>query len=53
MYLERLGYRLLMLTFCQDSPLATQLNYSVGQAQITVPNVPTRSDYIVVCELQS
>ncbi|KAI9462229.1 hypothetical protein HD554DRAFT_2002369, partial [Boletus coccyginus] len=31
-----------------DSPLATNLNYSAGQAQITVPNVPTRSDYIVV-----
>ncbi|KAF9236490.1 hypothetical protein BU15DRAFT_76932 [Melanogaster broomeanus] len=31
-----------------DSPLATNLNYSVGQADITVPNVPTRSDYIVV-----
>jgi len=31
-----------------DTPLATNLNYSVGQAQITVPNVPTGSDYIVV-----
>ncbi|KAG6377238.1 hypothetical protein JVT61DRAFT_1292 [Boletus reticuloceps] len=31
-----------------NSPLATNLNYSVGQAQITVPNVPTRSDYIIV-----
>ncbi|KAF8558329.1 hypothetical protein OG21DRAFT_1382797, partial [Imleria badia] len=31
-----------------NSPLATNLNYSVGQAQITVPNVPTRTDYIVV-----
>jgi len=31
-----------------DSPLATNLNYSVGQAQITVPNVPTGTDYIVV-----
>ncbi|KAG9315610.1 hypothetical protein JVU11DRAFT_3251 [Chiua virens] len=31
-----------------DSPLATNINYSVGYAQITVPNVPTRDDYIVV-----
>ncbi|KIJ62732.1 hypothetical protein HYDPIDRAFT_169054 [Hydnomerulius pinastri MD-312] len=31
-----------------DSPLATNLNYAAGQAQITVPNVPTRQDYIVV-----
>ncbi|KAH7884958.1 hypothetical protein F5I97DRAFT_1881208 [Phlebopus sp. FC_14] len=31
-----------------DSPLATNLNYSTGQAQITVPNVSTREDYIVV-----
>jgi len=31
-----------------DSPLAINLNYSVGQAQITVPNVPNRTDYIVV-----
>jgi len=31
-----------------NSPLATNINYSTGQVQITVPNVPTRSDYIVV-----
>ncbi|KAG8214724.1 hypothetical protein J3R82DRAFT_9812 [Butyriboletus roseoflavus] len=31
-----------------NSPLATNLNYSVGQAQVTVPNVPSRTDYIVV-----
>ncbi|KAG6334316.1 hypothetical protein ID866_4770 [Astraeus odoratus] len=31
-----------------DSPLATNINYTVGQVEITVPNVPTRDDYIVV-----
>ncbi|KAI6030709.1 hypothetical protein F5J12DRAFT_802348 [Pisolithus orientalis] len=31
-----------------QSPLATNLSYSVGQAQITVPNVPTGTNYIVV-----
>jgi hypothetical protein len=31
-----------------DSPLATNLSYAVGQAEITVPNVPTGSNYIVV-----
>src|SRR6267154_6459224 len=31
-----------------DSPLATNINYTVGQVQITVPNVQTREDYIVV-----
>ena len=30
------------------SPLATDINYADGKAQITVPNVPTRDDYIVV-----
>ncbi|KAG2152999.1 uncharacterized protein EDB93DRAFT_1135899 [Suillus bovinus] len=31
-----------------NSPLATNINYTVGQALITVPNVETREDYIVV-----
>lgn len=31
-----------------QSPLATNLSYSVGQAQITVPSVPTGNNYIVV-----
>ncbi|EIW81344.1 hypothetical protein CONPUDRAFT_82328 [Coniophora puteana RWD-64-598 SS2] len=31
-----------------DSPLATGFQYTDGQAQITVPDVPTRNDYIVV-----
>ncbi|KAJ8593661.1 hypothetical protein M405DRAFT_810483 [Rhizopogon salebrosus TDB-379] len=31
-----------------NAPLATNINYSTGQAQITVPNVDTREDYIVV-----
>ncbi|KAL4073105.1 hypothetical protein V8B97DRAFT_180027 [Scleroderma yunnanense] len=31
-----------------NSPLATNINYADGQVQITVPNVPTRDDYIVV-----
>ncbi|KIK97072.1 hypothetical protein PAXRUDRAFT_825315 [Paxillus rubicundulus Ve08.2h10] len=31
-----------------DSPLATNLSYATGQAEITVPNVPTGSNYIVV-----
>ncbi|KAG1776185.1 hypothetical protein EV702DRAFT_971944 [Suillus placidus] len=31
-----------------DSPLATNINYTVGQVLITVPNVETREDYIVV-----
>ena len=48
--LEHLSYYHRILTIYQDSPLATNLNYSAGQAQITVPNVPTRSDYIVVCK---
>ncbi|KAG1743307.1 uncharacterized protein EDB91DRAFT_1017322, partial [Suillus paluster] len=38
-----LGYIILL-----DSPLATNINYTVGQVQITVPNVDTREDYIVV-----
>lgn len=42
-----------LLTCYQDSPLATNINYNVGQVQITVPNVPTRSDYIVVCKWMS
>ncbi|KAF9221483.1 hypothetical protein BS17DRAFT_843533 [Gyrodon lividus] len=37
-----------MLMYQLDSPLATNLDYAAGQAEITVPNVPTRSDYIVV-----
>ncbi|KAG2758179.1 hypothetical protein P692DRAFT_20824264 [Suillus brevipes Sb2] len=31
-----------------NSPLATNINYTVGQVLITVPNVVTREDYIVV-----
>ncbi|KAF8843219.1 hypothetical protein BDN67DRAFT_964584 [Paxillus ammoniavirescens] len=31
-----------------NSPLATNLSYAAGQAEITVPNVPTGSNYIVV-----
>lgn len=31
-----------------NSPLATNINYTVGQVLITVPNVETREDYIVV-----
>ncbi|KAI5989053.1 hypothetical protein EDD15DRAFT_2389134 [Pisolithus albus] len=31
-----------------QSPLATNLSYSAGQAQITVPSVPTGNNYIVV-----
>ncbi|KIM66803.1 hypothetical protein SCLCIDRAFT_1210858 [Scleroderma citrinum Foug A] len=31
-----------------SSPLATNINYANGEVQITVPNVPTRNDYIVV-----
>ncbi|KAI6041372.1 hypothetical protein EDC04DRAFT_2565756 [Pisolithus marmoratus] len=31
-----------------QSPLATNLNYSDGQAPVTVPNVPTGTNYIVV-----
>lgn len=42
-----------ILTTYQDSPLATNLNYSVGHAQITVPDVPSRTDYIVVCKWPS
>ncbi|KAG2343210.1 hypothetical protein BDR05DRAFT_963152 [Suillus weaverae] len=33
-----------------NSPLATNINYTVGQVLITVPNVETREDYIVVCK---
>ncbi|KAI6115797.1 hypothetical protein EDD16DRAFT_654224 [Pisolithus croceorrhizus] len=31
-----------------QSPLAVNLSYSAGQAQITVPNVPTGNNYIIV-----
>ncbi|KIK44355.1 hypothetical protein CY34DRAFT_66699, partial [Suillus luteus UH-Slu-Lm8-n1] len=31
-----------------NSPLATNINYTLGQVLITVPNVETREDYIVV-----
>ncbi|KAG6330018.1 hypothetical protein ID866_9071 [Astraeus odoratus] len=31
-----------------DSPLATNIPLRAGKVQITVPNVPTRADYIVV-----
>ncbi|OAX41746.1 hypothetical protein K503DRAFT_649824, partial [Rhizopogon vinicolor AM-OR11-026] len=31
-----------------NAPLATNINYMAGQAQITVPIVDTRDDYIVV-----
>ncbi|KAG2145888.1 hypothetical protein DEU56DRAFT_788666 [Suillus clintonianus] len=31
-----------------DSPLATNINYTLGQVLITVPDVETREDYIVV-----
>ena len=48
--LGHLSYHWHTLTIYQDTPLATNLNYSVGQAQITVPDVPTGSDYIVVCK---
>ncbi|KAG2033693.1 hypothetical protein BDR03DRAFT_657713 [Suillus americanus] len=34
-----------------NSPLATNINYADGQVLITVPNVETREDYIVVCKL--
>ncbi|KAG2737618.1 hypothetical protein P692DRAFT_20761315, partial [Suillus brevipes Sb2] len=31
-----------------DSPLATNINHTVGQVPITIPNVETREDYIIV-----
>jgi hypothetical protein len=40
----------LILRVCSANPLATNFKLTDGQVQITVPNVPTRRDYIVVGE---
>lgn len=33
-----------------DSPLAQGFNITSGSVQLTVPNVPAKDDYIIVCE---
>jgi len=44
------GLLSLLNNMISDAPLATNINYVTGQVQITVPNVDTRDDYIVVCK---
>ena len=39
-----------IIRVCSANPLATNFKLTDGQVQITVPNVPTRRDYIVVGE---
>ena len=33
-----------------DNPLAQGFNITQGSVNVTVPNVPPRNDYIIVCE---
>lgn len=47
---EILQYQRAVLTFDPiDNPLAQGFLLTTGHADITVPDVPTKEDYIVVC----
>lgn len=40
----------LFTNFSPDHPLAQNFNLTDGSVTITVPNVPPRNDYLIVCK---